>query len=207
MLVLDRGHNLAGESIVAQGSLDGTNYTNIASITVPSASATGDIDDTNGVMTEEEAFLKRWTDTDYSWYRLQIPSMGAGLVPEIVGLWVGLSFETRIWDFPWTEDEGMGVATIAETEAGWQGTGYVTPRRQGTIGLRLRTAAEYTTARSDILKQFGYKRRPMWIVPEDSQGDRAVLAIPNGPVNFHFDGAWPFRRTQFSWIEHEPKRE
>lgn len=207
MIAIDRGHNLAGESIVVRGSTNGTDYSTIASITVPSASATADIDDTNGVLTEEEAFLKRWTDTEYSWYQLQIPSMGAGLVPEIVGLWIGLSFETRIWDFPWTEDEGVPMATVVETEAGWQGTGHVTPRRQGTIGLRLRTDAEYTTARSDILKQFGYKRRPMWIVPEDSQGDRAVLAVPNGPISFRHDGAWPFRRTQFNWIEHEPKRD
>jgi hypothetical protein len=178
-------------------------------MTVPSTSASGDVDDANGVLTEEGAFIKRYTDTEYPWWLFWIPSMGAGLIPEIIGLWIGQSIEMRIFDFPWSDDEHQVFGPVTTTEWGWEGVGDVVARRGGTIELRCRDSTDFTNARTYILEQFGRQRRPMWIVPDQAQADRAVLAVRDmsQPFNTRFDGRWPERRMNIPWIEHEPKRD
>lgn len=208
-VALDRGHNLATERVVVEGSVDGTNYTNVATAVIPATTATFDVDDADGGLTEEGAFLKRFTEAEYSWWRTKVNNMGVGLIPEIVGLWLGDSIEMRPFDFPWTDDEHMLFGPVTTTQWGWEGVGDVVARRQGTIGLRCRDSTDFANMKTHIVEQFGRRRRPMWIVPDQAQADRAVLAVRdmNGVWGTQFDGRWPERRVSFGWIEHEPKRD
>ena len=207
-VAIDRGHNLGGSTFQVQGSVDGTNYTNVASFVIPATTATFDVDAASGGLTEEGAFLKRYTAASYAWWRIASLSLGAGLTQQITGLWVGQSIEMRIFDFPWTDDEHMLFGPVTTTQWGWEGVGDVNARRQGNIGLRCRDSTDFTNMRTHIVENFGRRRRPMWIVPDQAQADRSVLAVRdiNGVWGTHFDGSWPERRVNFGWIEHEPKR-
>jgi len=207
MIAIDRGHNLAGEAIKLQGSNDAfTSTEDIIDITMPTYSAPGSIDDTLGVMTEEGAWVKRFDPRAYTWWRLTIPSMGADTMPEIVGLWLGKSYNSRSFDWPWSEEDVETLASVVVSEAGWEGAGPVTVRRRGTMGIRCTSLIDYDDARYTFA-HFS-RNRPMWMCADDEQADRTILIKQAGGFGFGFDGQWPFRRaTQIPWVEYEPMRE
>lgn len=209
MIAIDRGHNLAGYEILLQGSNDSfTTSEDIFDITMPAVTAPGSIDDTLGVLTEEGAWLRRFSPVrSYESFRLYVPAMGAGLKPQIRGLYVGKSLSPRPYDFPTYDEPFEPMMEVIESEAGWRGVNALTIRRQGTIGLRMRSVIEYDQARYHLVGHFA-RNRPMWVVFDQYQADRSILVVQNGGFAFGFDGAWLYRRAlNIPWVEHEPQRD
>ena len=208
-VALDRGHNLAGENVqvwVTDAATDFSGAKTVAvNATIPSATATGDLDDTNGIVTEDGTWVKRFTTlTSQDAVQLYLPAMGAGLTPLVVGCWIGNSLEfARPFDLPWDEDSFEGVVQETESDAGWFGRGPITKRRRGEIGIRFVSDAEYTTARPH-LQAFGLGK-PTWLIYDQAVADRAVLALHRGRLGAQYtDGWWAKRRTLLEWVEWEP---
>lgn len=208
MVAIDRGHNLAGVQIKIQGSADAVAWTDVLTATIPAAAAVaGDIDAANGITTEESAWLRRFASASYRYWRLWIPAMGAGLRPEVVGLWVGTSWTPELYfDLPWSEEGRFLQAEQSESDAGWVGIGQLKRGRSGEIDLKLRSETEYSDeARYHIATHF-WSRRPMWIVYDDEATERAVLAVPRlGDVGFGRQQGWGPRQSRIAWLEHEAK--
>lgn len=208
-LALDRGHNLAGQVLTLLGSNDSfaTSFT-IWSGTVPTVvTSPGQLDNANGCVTEEGAFLVRFVGQSALAFRLSIPALGAGIVAQVVGLWLGMWYATGYFDRPYNEDGGDIMALEQESSSGWLGGTVPVHRRAGTIALRLPLDSDYGLARYHLQGQYLAARRPTWIVFDDAQTDRAVLAIrPKGLDAFSLERDWFPRQARLPWIEHEPLR-
>ena len=195
-IALDRGHNLAGYDLELRGSQQSafTTYETILNITLPSASGAGDIDDALGVRTEEGAWLKRFDLSAYQYWRIHIPAMGASLKPEIVGLWLGLCYAPDYFDKPWVEDGAELLHQESRAPSGWAGRGVANKQRSGTIQVSLSSFDEYDhEARHHIQGLYG-EGFPMWVVFDENQADRAVLAeLPPGRLAFSLGGNWGYR--------------
>lgn len=206
---LDRGHNLAGITLTASISSDGfaTSQT-IWSVAIPAVPG-GSLDDPYGCATEEGAWVIRHPVAMGAAVRLSIPAMGSGVVPQIVGLYVGLAWSRNKYDPPLNDESLEPLVQEYESPAGWIGRGAVTPRRSGAIRVRLDDNEEYEVARYHILGHFA-AGRPMWIVHDPLQSDRAVLAIAprGGTLGFPNDyQSWLQRKAEsMAWVEHEPLR-
>jgi hypothetical protein len=206
MIVLDRGHNLAGYTAHLQVSSDGfTTYETAFTGVLPSATAPGDVDDALGVRTEEGAWLKRFDLRAGTHWRLYVPAMGASLKPQVVGLWVGLALELEYLDLPYQDDRDDLVGALVESDTGWLGAGRMTQRRTHELRLVVHDHAGYDQVRYHLQGHFG-ARRPMWLLHDQAQADRAVLVVrPQQSLGFGFEPGWGYRRGTLTYLEHEPK--
>ena len=208
-IALDRGHNLAGYDLELRGSQQSafTTYETVLDITLPSATAAGNIDDALGVRTEEGAWFKRFDLNTYQYWRVHIPAMGASLKPEIVGLWLGLCYAPDYFDKPWGEDGAELIHQETQSPSGWAGRGVANKQRSGVVQLSLSTFEEYDhEARYHVQGLYG-EGFPMWIAFDETQADRAVLAeLPLGRLAFSLTGTWGYRSAAIPWREREPLR-
>lgn len=209
MIVLDRGHNLAGKSFKLEGSDDNfTTIDTVIDITIPSVTAPGSIDETLGIVTEEGAWIKRFPLRAHLYWRIFIPLMGAGLTPFIVGVWLGLSYEP---DFLWRPSaEGMRQLAGREfvSPSQWRGRSVLVQPRTDTLTLKLKDVFVYDQARLHLEGLFG-SGWPTWIVYDEDQADRAILALaPLGTVGFVLAAGtdWSNKQAQIRFIEHAPKK-
>ena len=210
MIALDRGHNLAGQTIVLERSAnDFVATTQVFSITVPSATVTDDdLQATPGVRTEEGAWVYAFTGaTDQDW-RLRIPAMGANLKPEIVGLYLGRSYEPLYHlDLPFEDDDGETFFDSVMSDTAWSAATRAAHRRTGAITLKLASEAEYTTngARTHILENLMRDRRPTWFCPNQEQAEKTLLIRhAGGRYGFPRRQGWAHRQSTFRWVEHQP---
>ena len=212
MIVLDRGHNLAGVTIGVQYSADGASWTTWFSPTIPSAvgSAASALA-ANGVVTEEGAWLKQFAapPSPQLYWRISIPALGAGLVPQIVGLWLGASWQPAHYlGLPYDDDGQQLILEQSDpTQAGWRGAGLAARGKDGELSFALAGEAEYATARYHVRENFHGRNRPMWILHDGTgRAERAVLAVPPpGRLSFRFDAGWHSRQAIVAWVEHEPR--
>ncbi|HEX8321038.1 hypothetical protein [Longimicrobium sp.] len=208
MLVLDRGHNLAGRRVILEASADGfvANVTPVLDVVIPAAAAVpGSIDGDAGALTEEGAWLKRFPAVAAADWQLRVPAMGPGLRPEIVGLWVGRAWSPlQYLDLPWGDESIDLQYQAVTTDAAWSGAGRGTRARTGEIGIKL-SPGEYPLARYHI-RDLWWVPRPGWLVYDSDQAERAVLALPTpGRAGFEQQEGWSERQAILSWIEHEPQ--
>lgn len=208
LFVLDRGHNLAGKQVVLEASDDdfASPAQTVFDLVLPSVSATGDLDDPLGVRTEEGAWLRRFPVRAAKAWRLRVPALGAGQRPQVVNMWLDLSWSPATLDTPIAPDAHELGAQEATTQTGWLVRSDVWVRRRGRLSLRLPSPFDYELARDHLQLQFGLNR-PMWIVHDEEQADRAVLALPRlGTIEIEEKGAgWFYPRATFEWLEHEAK--
>jgi len=208
-LALDRGHNLAGVALSVIGSNDNfTTYRAVWQGTVPTAiTSPGDLDNTNGVVTEEGAFLVRFPTDAYTYWSLEIPALGAGILPQVVGAWLGLAWQPDFLGNDWGEDQCELVCQEQSSDLGWVGRTYPQPRRNGSLVFQLTDYWSYELARYHVQGHFLARGRPMWIVMDRSQAERAVLAeFMPGTNGLRYRRGWGFRSGDIGWREHEPRR-
>jgi hypothetical protein len=207
-IVLDRGHNLAGVVLTLEASQDNfaTPAQQIFSFALPSVAVGGDMTIAPGVVTEEGAWLFTFPDVSATYFRLRIAAMGAGKVPLVVGLWLGLSWTPGFFLTPWGEDQDAFEVKEATSEAGWLGRGAAANVRQGELLVKLPSDDAYDVARYHIQGHFGHGR-PMWVVYDQQQADRAFCVLrPTGALGFRFEGNWWPRQARIPYREHEPMR-
>lgn len=213
MVALDRGHNLGGVACSLQCSNDNwTTTETVFTATIPTVAQPGaGLDGANGVTTEEGAWIKRFPVRAALYWRWAIAAMGSNVVPQVVGLWLGKGFYSAAqsdWLFtvPTSPDGGTLQGFEASSEAGWVGRGQQTERREGVIPLKLVSAFNYDLARYHLQAVFGLGR-PMWVVFDDSQAERAFLVIrPQAQFGFRREQLWAFPQALIPYQEHEPLR-
>lgn len=207
-VALDRGHNLAGRQVKVQGSNDNFTTTDtIVDVTVPaSVYAPSDLREDPGTLTEEGAWLRRFTPRAYRDWRLYVPAMGAGLRPLVVGLYVDLSWEPAFLQaLPFAPHGRRLSFTEVESDTAWVGASRAAQRYETTINLQLQDWAEYDVARIHIETQ-AWRRRPTWYVPDQAKAERAWLGqVPAGTYRFEEAGGWGFMQTSFPLVETAPK--
>ncbi len=204
-MFLDRGHNLGGVAgFKLDWSTDGTSWTNVWNITIPTTVGT-DLTATNGCTTSEGAWGKVWTPAAATVYhRITFPALGAGIKPVVVGLWLGTAYEPTYFFNPWAEDRSSLLVQEDVSTRGWKGRGPAVDARVGDFGIQADTDALYTTARYHLKTLYG-AGHPMWICFDRSQADRSFLAVrPAGGV-YDFPKLGVSRTARIPYEEWEPK--
>ena len=213
MIVIDRVHNLGGETVTLYKSDTGAfggEEVSVFAATVPTTPDTdADLAAANGVLTAEGAWLKSFAATSEEYWRLSIPAMGADLKPEIGGIYLGPSWNfAQHEDLPF-QDETYEASWPERTLASlWVGAGEPRSRRILEMTLRLQNAAEYSNYRDHILDHYR-KRRPMWVVHDQTNNAErgALFVLPSGQrIGFMETRDWHLRSGQIIGIEHEPLR-
>jgi hypothetical protein len=208
MVAVDRGHNLQGETVLVRYSDNGTAWSDAFTATVPSSvSAGSDIDTANGVLTPEGVWLKRFTGSAHRYWRFHVNAMGAGLLPEVVGVWLGAHWAPGFLENPFEDDLYQGTGQVMTLPSGWQGRGTVGRQRAGSFGLKINTEAAYNTGAAVELRDSFFLGRPMWLVLDDEKAERAVLAVwARQREGFGLGrGGWSWRFGTISWLEWEPE--
>jgi hypothetical protein len=203
-VALDRGHNLGGYTVRIDVSNDDfTTYETAFTGVLPAASVPGSVDDALGVRTEEGAWLKRFDLRAGKYWRLFVPAMGASLKPQVVGLWVGMALDLAYLDQPFQDDQDELIAAIETSAAGWDGVGRVVQRRAHELRIAITGYADYDLVRYHLQGHYG-ARRPMWLIHDVDQSDRALLVVrPPGTLGFGFEPGWGWRRGTVRYVEHE----
>lgn len=209
MVAIDRGSNLFGKQVQLQCSDDdfATSIQTILDVVLPAIPATGSVDDALGVRTEEGAWLARFPNRSAMAWRLNVPAMGVGLRPQVVGLWVGLSYSPAHLFRPSSPDADFMLVEESTLPSGWVGRSKVANRRQGTIQLRMQDWFEYELSRYHLHAVFG-RARPTWIIHDEDQADRAVLADRAGNSELGLvrekGSNWSYPQGSIGWLEREP---
>lgn len=205
-IAIDRGHNLEGETITLQISNDDSSWTNVFSYVVPSNVFTNsDMRTSPGINTEEGAHLYKFDLQTAQYARLVIAAMGTDLVPQIVGLWLGKSWEPLLsLERPFSSGGREIIFQETVSDTAWVGTSRPAQRYRTTIGLRMKTYDEYDDARYHV-ETLMWRRRPTWYVPDQSKSERAWLGmVPAGTYDFTEEPNWQCPKTRFPLVEHEP---
>jgi hypothetical protein len=209
MLALDRGHNLAGKQVKLEFSDDDfvTSIQVAVDCTIPSTHGTGSLDDAHGVVTEEGAWLKRFPFRAGAACRVYIPAMGAGLRPQIVGLWVGVSYSPEHLFRPSAPDNDFMLVEESVLPSGWRSKGRAAYPRQGAIRLRMSDFFAYERARYHLQFVFG-RSWPTWIIHDEDQADRALLADRAGGTELGLvreaGAGWAYPQGAIAYVEREP---
>jgi hypothetical protein len=206
--ILDRGHNFAGLPVFIESSMDNANWQVAVSPIIPTANLAAPLSNANGVTTEEGAWgIEFPTVVGGLYWRLRIPAMGVGLVPQVVGLWIGKSYQPPA-NFlnPWSEDQDRLLVAETASEWGWKGRGPAAAPNAGAFNTKLLTDDEYDVARYHVAGHYG-RGRPMWICYDQAQADRMFCAIrPGGDLGYSYLGNWFPRQGRIPYEEHEVLR-
>jgi hypothetical protein len=203
-VVLDRGHNLGGKEVAIEAA-DESTFTNpqvIFDAVLPTVTQGGPITGAFGVLTEEGAWAFNFPPRAASYWRLRIPAMGAGLVPQIVGAWLGQSYTPAFLHLPWGEDSNTAQFAETVSEWGWSGRGPVATPNDGTLQIKLSSEFDYELARYHLIEVFG-SGRPMWICYDTAQADRMFLALRTKTrIGFEYAPGWWPRQGGIPYQEH-----
>lgn len=179
-------------------------------LTIPTG-ASGTLSATTGLVTEETAWAKRYTSISARYSRLRIPAMGAGLVPNVAGLHLGLSFQLG-------GPVESGVAprmnrtffSEAQSQAGRVGRSRTFVRREGTLVIPADTQAEYTDTLEPQLEQLYRDQSAVaWILIDTTRQPQTFFQIINPADAFWgfsygvqvAGGAWPHPVARMPYIE------
>lgn len=139
------------------------------------------------------------------YWRLTVSAMGAGLKPNIYGLWLGESWQPNFYTrLPFTWGERRLVGSETTSDVGWRGLVNTNERREAGIGLRLKSESEYDTARYHI-EELYLSGEPMWIVFDEDRAERSWLSrISPGRTGFEVpESGWGFQQIRFPAVEYQ----
>lgn len=204
---IDRNSNLAGYEVILQTSYDGLSpWAAAFDVTLPTASVTNSLSDTSyGVRTEEGAWGILFPQYSGLYWRLYVPAMGVGLLPNVGGLYVGMAYQPlNGFLLPWGEDQTVQTMETMRTPYGWRGRGARGDAHSGQISFKLLLDEEYDLARTHLQGYYG-SGAPTWVCYDQAQGDRSFLiSRPDGPLGVSFLPNWFPRQVSFSYLEHDP---
>ena len=208
MLVIDRGHNLDGETVKLEISDDNfTTTTEVFSVVLPSnVYANARMGDTPGVKTTEGAWLISFDYHVALYWRVFSSAMGAGLKPQIPGLYLGNSFgPTNAPPRPWDDEPTKLAYDSIVSDTLWSASSRKAKRREATVSMRMTSDAEADEARYHFRSLYG-RGDLMWYVPDTDRAERAWLAEqPPGMDSAVYPTDYTFRHVTVAMAEHNPK--
>ena len=206
-LIIDRENNLQAETFDLRVSDDDwTTKTGIvATHTVPSDTYYASKLET-GVMikTFEAAHVMKFDLHVGSYWRFNIDAMGAGLLPKISGLWLGLAYEPdKNPTWPWDDETRQLAFDQSVSPSLWWASTRKAVARTAEPTFRIQGEPEWSRARWHMeLYWSGY---PMWYVPDTDMAERAFLAVaPPGTYGAPIPPGRTKRNLTVSLVEHQP---
>src|SRR5262245_58127444 len=204
MVIIDRGHNLAGKTVKVQASDDDfTSTEDVFNAALPVSAGAGALTDTYGVLTPEGAWIKRF---DVRWahdWRAFYNAMGTGLKPLIPGLWLGLSWSPGFPYRPHSPDGSQLIVEEFESDQGWLGRGKPTKRRQGMLRFKFDTLMAAEAADWHI--QQIASGRPFWVIADEQRADLACLAaLPRSQFGAVLEPGWYYPALEIPFLELDP---
>lgn len=202
MLALDRNNNLGGKTCELHASAisDFSSFETVLSITIPTVTTPGSLDDGLGVRSEEGAFFIRFPLRTARYIRWRIPA-AAAYKPQVGGLYIGKSWTLPGLEEPWSEDANDQIGQLAESSVGWQARVDPGQRRSGALRMKLGGLTHYDLARYHIGGHFA-AGRPMWITFDDQQAERSFFAMRDGRIAWSYAGGWGYRQADIGYVEH-----
>ena len=212
MLVLERDHNLAGETIRVQASNQSTFATlTESSFTVPSnVYPASRLTAGQPVRTEEGAVLFLFTGVAAKYWRVEVDAMGAGLKPKIVGLYLGQSWApTKGPLYPYDEEPRELVFSEVRSPFLWAASTRKASGRNNSGRPWIHPLAdedEYAITRYHLHGLFWASGASvMWAVPDVNQAERAWLGYAQPGTYGAAQVDRPARDVVITMSEHEPK--
>ncbi len=202
-LIVDRGHNLGGFAVKLLGSNDNVSFATVVSAFVPTVG--GVIGGANGVLTEEGAWLVTFPSQGYAYWKFDVPAMGVGLQPAIVGLWLGMAYQPVALYRPFMEHPTDFRAQETVSPLGWRGRGPRAFNRSGALNVRMNDFFEYVQLARFTLDELFGAGVPMWVVQDQDRATEAFLALrPIGTQGFVQPQNWATPIGTLNVLEHEP---
>lgn len=177
-LVLDRGHNLEGETVRVQRSFQSSFATYAEdSFVVPDATSFSSVlIEGSPVRTYEGAVIFPFEGDAAPYWRFEMDAMGAGLKPQVRGLWLGRR---------WTPNDPPVMPS--DDDQRWSEVGTMRRGRPGTFRFGGREAAlrilldedEFETARWHLALAWEHGR-PVWYVANTNEVENAWLGYDPG---------------------------
>lgn len=207
-LAIDRGHNVSAKSLTLYANQDNFSISSEAilnAITIPSASTPGgNADEDNGVRTEEGLWFKRFPQREVRYWRTDLLN-AASFIPRLVGIQLGYAWECEYWTRPVGEGLSRLTGDVSESASGWRARTTPTKQKVLTLKLRLTDFVSYDQARYHLEGHFA-SGRPMLLVLNQDQADRALQVEVDGPIGFNYETDYGYEQVTFSCVEHEPLR-
>lgn len=180
MVVLDRGHNLAGKAVNFGSYTDATLATPVTvnSYTIP-ATAGGLPTDTNGCLAADGTWWKTFTAVTGRALAFTVQAMGAGLSPIVTGLYAGMSYRFPEYvNAPFADDYDTDIQI--QTNRMSRGGLRVMTRK-----LNFRKLAVNIDMESTDYPAFDVQARPLlrygqpwWVCFDDSDATHAGMIAP-----------------------------
>lgn len=182
MIILDRGHNLAGATVtLATYTYTGGNYVQSQTLAMTIPSVVGGLPtDANGCLTPDGVWWKTFTSlaAQRAW-GLILPALGAGVAPVITGWYLGQSYRFPAYlNTPFADDYRTDVKNTNARLS--RGGVRVLPRRVNFRKVRLSVDLESTDypafdAQVRPLLRYG---QPWWVCLDDSDATLSGLLAP-----------------------------
>lgn len=180
LVIVDRGHNLAGATVQVVGftSTALTTGTTMFTSVVPTTPG-GLPTDANGCLTPDGVWWKTFTGLSYRVPTFAIAAMGAGVAPIVTGLYLGTAYRFPVYlNTPFADDYRAVVANTGAKVS--RGGVRVLPRRVNYRKLRLSLdleATDYAAFDAQVRPLLRYGQ-PWWVCLDDSDATLAGLMAP-----------------------------
>lgn len=205
-LIIDRNGNHAGMRFILARSSDGAAWTDIVDSTTPS-SASGTPAGTNGCTTTEGAWWKTFTEVTYRYYRITSKAMGAGIVAQLGGVWLGQAWMSanQVIVSPYDDESVEMSSEVVTSPAGWRGRSRIARPRTAVLPLRPADATDEANIRTHVFEPMS-QGIPAWICwQRTTEPTRLVLATaPDGVQTFARTPDWYLRQYYVPYIEEQP---
>lgn len=188
-LVLDRGHNLGGASLTVDGTNDPTwtpaNVVTLASLVVPTSPG-GLPTDTNGCLTPEGVFWRRFGAASYRYWRVQL--LRSSPPPIVTGLYLGAGYRLPTYlESPNATDERVTVRPL-RSELGWAGVRVKRHLRAfAMLDFKIQVEESDYQALRPHLHRLLFDGQPWWVCVDDETSAGAqrmrLYQVP-GEVDF-----------------------
>jgi hypothetical protein len=157
-------------------------------------------------VSEEDAWVKTFSVDAWHDWRLTSKAMGAGIVPQLGGVWLGKAWQPSeyVLDFP-LDDEAFDIA-FEETLSpqGWAGRTAPARGRRGTLHVTFPSEADYDLVRYQVLGLYA-RGFPAWLcLLRDQRPERTLLVrCPAGALAFARTGGI-LRTLDIPFVEEQP---
>lgn len=212
-VAIDRGSNQLGFRHLLQNSQD--NFTldirTLYDLTIPTVPG-GTFGTGPGVVTNEGVWMHTFTPELAVDWRFLSKAMGSGVIPQVVGLWAGKSWQpTGLVQFDQVDDEIIQpISQSTMSPLGWRSRSHTTRKRTGFLRIRLDTDLDVEMVRWQVMGIYaaGF---PAWVCfdRETPGGSRKAMLIsipPDAPADFADRQSWLNKRMIMIPFEEEQQR-
>lgn len=203
-LAIDRASNHLGHRFQLLGSDDAFATSrvvfDITLPTVPGGQASGAL----GCVTDEGAWFKTFPADVHNDWRLVSKAMGAGAVPQLTGVYLGMSWQPTTYPLVYPlEGEALDIQmTEDKAPSGWTGRSRPALPRKGVAHFKPGDQNDYDHFRYQALGLYAHGQ-PAWICEQSADRPwRAMLVrCPSGLLGWPRALDWPFHTMDMPYEE------